>query len=76
MHRSPPSSVRRSPPSSVCDQCITFLVELSRVVGRDEGESLLDGSLKGRDGEPYGLPIRGGGREIISEAYGFLKEVV
>ena len=41
-------------------------------MGRDEVESLLDGSLKGWDLEPYGLPIRGGGREIIGEVYGFL----
>ena len=45
-------------------------------MGRDQVESLLDGSLKGWDLEPYGLPIRGGGREIIGEVYGFLKEVV
>ena len=43
-------------------------------MGRDEGERLLDGSLKGRDGGHHGLPSRGGGREIIDEAKRFIKE--
>ena len=45
-------------------------------MGRDEGESLLDGSLKARDGEPCGLTTRGRGREISEEAYGFIKGIV
>lgn len=45
-------------------------------MGRDEGESLLDGSLKARDGGHHGLHIRGRGREISNEAKGFIKETV
>ena len=43
-------------------------------MGRDEVESLLDGSLKAWDGGHHGLPNRGGGREISDEAKEFIKD--